>query len=207
MLLTSIKVSELRTLLPVKLVNPARIALDTPGQYDPEKLATYLTKAATAGSQELERFKQDWHSDDMRNLLQTAMREKLTQGRDAWMTDYRALLQEAASNEHKPTSVNNASRDFQPPNEAEIRKVVDDFRARHPELKLHVSDGPMPLPVDIHTSSYDFRVELTQSTGGVEFSVVQVPNTTPNRWNLKIIQAIGQYKEQTDLPYLLVREH
>lgn len=191
----------------MKLVNPARIALDTPGQYDPEKLATYLTKAAAAGSQELERFKQDWHSDDMRDLLQTAQREKLAQGSDAWATDYRALLQEAAPNEHTSTSANDASRDFQPPNEAEIRKVVDDFRARHPDLNLHVSDGPIPLPIDIHVSSCDFRVELIRSPRGVEFGVVQVPNTSPNRANLEIIRAIGKFKERNDLSYLLVRVH
>ena len=43
------QIGGLRALLPEKLINPARVALDNPGEHEPEKLATYLQTAAKAG--------------------------------------------------------------------------------------------------------------------------------------------------------------
>jgi hypothetical protein len=204
LMLTSLKIGGLRSLLPEKLIDPARMALDNPGQFEPEKLAIYLQTAAKTGGQDLEKFKKDWHSDEFRELWHTVNTNDLPQGGDAWSVDYSGLLQETASNEQTSLSANNASSDFQPPNNSEIVRVVDEFRARHPDLKIHVSDGPNPLPIDIEVAELDLRVEEKQSTGGVEYLVVSKPGADASKLRDMVLRSISESPTRPDLTTFLV---
>ena len=205
-LLTSTKIGGLRSLLPEKLINPARLALDNPGQYEPEKLATYLQIAAKAGGRDVEQFKKDWHGDDVRELWHTVNANDLPQGGDAWSIDYGGLLQDAATNEQTPTIADTASSEFPPLSDTEIVKVVEDFRTRHPELKIHVSDGNIPLPIDIQVAQLELRVERRrQSTGGTEYNVIDKPGTDASSLRHNVLLSISESKCRTDLATLLVQ--
>ena len=204
LLLTSVKIGGLRSLLPEKLINPARVALDNPGQYEPEKLATYLQTAAKAGSRDVETFKKDWHSDDVRALLHNVNAKGLPQGGDAWPLDYGGFLQDVATNDQTPTTPNGASHEFQPPTNAELVKAVDDFRARHPELDIHVSDGATLLPIDIQVAHFDLRVERA-SNGGTGYIVIDKPGRAASGLRHDILQSISESKERAHLATVLVR--
>jgi hypothetical protein len=204
-MLTSSKIGGLRSLLPDKLINPARVALENPGGYEPEKLATYLETAAKAGSQDVGRFKKDWHSDDVRQLWHIVNANDLPQGGDAWPLDYGGLLQDAAINEQTSTTADDASREFQPPKESEIVKVVDDFRARHPELRIHVSDGADPLPIDIQVGKLEFRLEQRPSAGGTEYIVLGKPGAEASSLRHNVLQSISESQHGAGLATLLVR--
>ncbi|OCT48389.1 hypothetical protein CLCR_04325 [Cladophialophora carrionii] len=193
----------LRSLLPDKLINPARVALENPGGYEPEKLATYLQTAAKAGSQDVERFKKDWHGDDVRQLWHVVNGNDLPQGGDAWPLDYGALLQDTATNEQTSTTATDPSREFQPPNEPEIMQVVDDFRARHPELRIHVSDGATPLPIDIQVGKLEFRLEQRHSVGGTKYIVLGKPGTEASSLRHNVLQSISESQQGAGLATLL----
>ncbi|KIX96620.1 uncharacterized protein Z520_07886 [Fonsecaea multimorphosa CBS 102226] len=200
------QIGDLRTLLPEKLINPARTALDHPGNYEPAKLAAYLQTAAQAGSRDVERFKKDWHSDDVRELWQTVHANDLPQGGDAWAFDYASLLRDAAANEQTSITAKDASNEFQPPSDAEIAKTVDDFRARHPEVKIHVANEPSLLPIDITVSRFGFRVEKSQSLGGPAFNVIDKSGAEASGvYDVRadVVQSIQESKETARLGDLL----
>lgn len=199
------EIGGLRTLLPEKLINPTRFALENPGRYEPEKLAAYLQTAAHAGSRDVGRFKKDWHSDDMRELWQTVHANELPQGGDAWAFDYGGLLQQAPTNEKTSATRSSANQEFQPPNnDAEIAKTVNDFRTRHPELKMHVSDEANLLPIDISIAQMEFRVERKQSAGGTEFTVTGKPSTEASPLRDDVLQSIRSMNHKADFTGLLV---
>jgi hypothetical protein len=199
------KIGGLRSLLPEKLINPARVALDNPRLFEPEKLATYLQMAAKSGSRDVEKFKKDWHSVDV--LWHTVNANELPQGGDAWPLDYAGLLQDVATNEQTPTNTNNASSEFQPPTDAELVKAVDEFRARHPELKIHVSDGATPLPIDIQVADLELRVEQKRSMGGPEYTVIGKPGTKASSERHSVLRSISESQYRTGLATVLVRLH
>lgn len=205
-MLTSLppKIGGLRTLLPEKLINPARFALDNPGGYNPEKLATYMQTAAQAGSRDVERFKKDWHSDDVRELWLTVNANDFPQGGDAWAFDYGGLLQNAATTEQPSTMGNGASQEVQALGDAEIAKLVNDFRARHPELKIHVSDEAGLLPIDISVAQLGFRVEKGGSASVTEYSVSGDPFTETTILRDEILQSLRDLNGNGGLTGLLV---
>ena len=203
--LTSIKIGGLRSLLPEKLINPARVALDNPGEFKPERLATYLQTAAKSGSQDVEKFKQDWHSDDVRELWHTVNANDLPQGGDAWPLEYGGLLQDTAAQEQPSTTANEAARDFQPPSGPELVQLVDEFRARHPEMKIDVLDGANPLPIDIQVAQLDLRVEERRSAIGIEYIIIGKPGTESFSLRNDVLQSISESKDRARLATLLVR--
>ncbi|OAL36739.1 hypothetical protein AYO20_04071 [Fonsecaea nubica] len=205
-MLTSLKIGDLRTLLPEKLINPARVALDHPGDYEPAKLAAYLQTAAQAGSRDVERFKKDWHSDDVRELWQTVNANDLPQGGDAWAFDYASLLRDAAANEQTSNTEKDASHAFRPPSDAETTKMVNDFRARHPDVKIHVSSEASPLPIDISVSRFDFRVEKSEAADGTTYNVIDKSGTEASGvYDLRadVVESIRESKEIVRLETLL----
>ena len=204
-MLTFRKIGGLRSLLPEKLINPARFALDNPGNFEPEKLATFLQTAAKTGSKDVEKFKKDWHSDDVRELWQTVNTNDLPQGVDAWPLDYGVLVQDTATSERTSIHMKNASAEFQPRTGAETITAVNDFRARHPDLKMHVSDGPDPLPIDIQVAQLLIRIEQTPSTGGVEYNVTSTPGTPVSNLLRLILQTISESQKTAPLGTILVR--
>ncbi|OAP54646.1 hypothetical protein AYL99_11094 [Fonsecaea erecta] len=200
------QIGDLRTLLPEKLINPARVALDNPGEYEPAKLAAYLQTAAQAGSRDVERFKKDWHSDDVRELWQTVHANDLPQGGDAWAFDYASLLRDAAANEQTSITVRDASHDFETPSDAEVAKAVNDFRARHPEFTIHVSNEASLLPVDISVSRFDFRVEKSQTAGRAPYNVIDKSSSeAAGVYDLRadVVESIRESKETRRLGDLL----
>ena len=198
------KIGGLRCLLPERLINPAREALDNPGGNEPEKLATYLHTAAQAGSRDVARFKKDWHSDDVRGLWQTVNANDLPQGGDAWAFEYGSILQDAVSTEHTSSPADNAIHEFQPQTETDIGAVVDDFRVRHPELKIHVSAGATRLPIDITVAGIDLRIERSKTVGATEYNVIGKPGADASNLRDSILQGIRQSKDKLGLANILV---
>lgn len=181
------------------------MALDNPGAFEPEKLATYLQTAAKSGSQDVEKFKKDWHSDDVRELWHTVNANDLPQGGDAWPLEYGGLLQDTAAQEQPSTAANEPAREFQPPSGPELVKVVDDFRVRHPEMKIHVLDGADPLQIDLEVAQLELRVEERRSALGTEYIVIGKPGTESFSLRHDVVQSISESKARTWLATLLVR--
>ncbi|KIX04238.1 uncharacterized protein Z518_07792 [Rhinocladiella mackenziei CBS 650.93] len=202
-MLTSMEIGALRTLLPEKLINPTRFVLDNPDDYKPEKLAAYLQSAAQAGSRDVERFKKDWHSDDVRDLWQAVNTNDLPQGGDAWALDYGALLQHAGSNEQPSTTGSGSGPQVQPPSKAETAKTVKDFQVRHPALKLHVPDEANPLPLEITVAELEFCVDRDRSPGATGYTVTGKPGSEALANLAVILQAIQDSNAKASLATLL----
>jgi hypothetical protein len=205
--LTTIKIGGLRSLLPEKLINPARIALDNPGVYEPEKLAIYLQTAAQAGSSDVERFKKDWHSEDVRELWQAVHANDLPQGGDAWAFEYSQLVQDTATARQPraalPKGSNSESR---PQTDAEMQEVLERFQLRHPSVKVKVPDEKTVLPLDVEVSPLGgFRVQRGRPPASPGYEVVGMPGSLASSLRESVLRVIRDSSKNMALADLLVR--
>ncbi|KAJ9623341.1 hypothetical protein H2204_011247 [Knufia peltigerae] len=198
------QIGGLRTLLPEKLINPTRFALENPNGYDPEKLATYLQDAAQAGIRDVERFKKDWHSDDVRELWQAVNTGDVPQGGDAWTLNYDALILQnqgkSAGSLTSNTLINGAGGQT----DAEIAKIVSDFRAKHPDLKVSVWQETQPLPLDIGMGQLEFRIDKTRDASSGPFKVTYKPGAESFALRDDILESVKKSDVQSNLMVLLV---
>ncbi|KAK4936452.1 hypothetical protein LTR10_022669 [Elasticomyces elasticus] len=197
------QITTLRTLLPEKLINPTRFALENPLGYDPEKLADYLQDAAHVGSQDLVRFKKDWHSEDVRHLWHAVNTGDAPQGEDAWSVDYGDLVIRARNQTSQSVIVNGLTSGQQPQTDADLAKATSDFRAKHPDIKIDVTDEAHPLPLNISIAQLDFRVEQNQTPGATDFTVTGKHNTEPFALRDGIVDAIRRSEGRSNLPVVL----
>ena len=190
--------------MPEKLINPTRFALENPFGYDPEKLADYLQDAAHAGSQDLVQFKKDWHSEDVRQLWHAVNTGDAPQGEDAWSVDYGDLVIRARNQHTQSTMVNGVSSAQQHQTDADLAKVVSDFRANHPDIKVDVADEAHPLPLNITIAQLDLCVEQDQTAGATDFTVTGKPNTEPFALRDGIVDTIRKRGGRSNLGVFLV---
>ncbi|EXJ81623.1 hypothetical protein A1O1_07688 [Capronia coronata CBS 617.96] len=196
------QIGSLRTLLPEKLINPTRFALDNPEGYDPEKLAAFLQDAAQTGSRDVSKFKRDWHSDTVREIWHNVNINELPQGRDAWIVDYELLSRKAGGKQDDTTSMNAAGDQVQPPAPADVAKIVSDFRTKHPELAVNVADEVNVLPIDITVAHLNFRIDQDPTANG-QYAVRGHPDTEPSVLRDDIVKAIRAGESAPSLAGLL----
>ncbi|KAL2433782.1 hypothetical protein ABEF95_010689 [Exophiala dermatitidis] len=198
------QIAGLRTLLPEKLINPTRFALENPHGYDPEKLAAFLQGAAQTGSQDVKKFKKDWHSDEVRGLLQTVNTNELPPGADAWAVDYEALLQNSVPKEASAKTPRDAlPQQHLPPTQADIGKIIGDFQAKHPGLQVKVYQEGDVLSIDINVAQLDFRVTRDSSSANHRYVLSGHPGTVPSVLRDSIVEAIRSSNATMDLAVLL----
>lgn len=190
--------------MPEKLINPTRFALENPNGYEPEKLAAYLQDAAQAGIRDVERFKRDWHSDDVRELWQAVNTGDVPQGGDAWTLDYDALiLQNQGKNASSPTS-NTLTHGVSGQTDAEIANIIGDFKAKHPGLKVSVAHETHPLPLDIGIDKLEFRIEKNQDASAGTFKATYKPGAETFALRDDILESVKKSDVQSNLMVLLV---
>jgi hypothetical protein len=179
-----VEIGGLRTLLPEKLINPTRFALDNPGGYEPEKLAAYLHAAAQTGSRDVERFKREWHSEDVRQLLSLVSTSELPQGTDAWVMDYSSLLHGDDPVEDQIAATNGIGQHSDPQTRENALEVINNFKNKHSSLGVEVLDEVKGLPVNI--TIYNLKFQVIESADGTGYKVIDRPNTesTPLRENI-----------------------
>ena len=197
---TLMEIGGLRTLLPEKLINPTRVALDNPNGYEPEKLAAYLHAAAQTGSRDVERFKKEWHSEDVRQLWNTVSTAELHQGSDAWVMDYSSLLQTGGPHEEHHEVANGIGSQPEQPSRGNTLEVITNFKTGHPDLTVEVIDESTGLPVNITIAQLKFQVD--QSNDGSGFKVIGRPNTEASALRNNILENISS---NSALKNLLVR--
>lgn len=201
-MLNTQQITALRTLLPEKLINPTRFALENPDGYDPEKLAVYLQDAAHAGIQDVERFKRDWHSEDVRRLWRAVNIGDAPQGEDSWSVDYADLVLRTR-NQNPQSAGLNVFSGSQPQTDADLARVVRDFRTKHPDIKLDIADDAHPLPLNITVAQLDLRVERNQAPDATDFKVLG-KDTEPFALRDDILDTIRNSKSTNVLAVVLV---
>lgn len=191
-------------MLPEKLINPTRFALDNPDGYEPEILATYLQTAAQAGSRDVDRFKKDWHSDDVRELWNDVSTNDLPQGGDAWVMDYDLLLQNSGKNDHAAALVNGTSHLPQHLTDEDTTEVVNAFRAKHPEMQVHMFPQASPPSLDLTMDQLGFHLEQDVSSGSIGYKVSRKANSGAPDLVQAIVESIQTDETKVGLAILLV---
>ncbi|KAK5053216.1 hypothetical protein LTR84_002190 [Exophiala bonariae] len=193
------QIGGLRALLPEKLINPTRFALDNPGGYEPEKLAAYLHAAAQTGSRDVERFKKEWHSDDVRQLLDVVKATDLAQGTDAWVMDYGNFLHGSDPIEDQLVAINGVDSHSDSRTGDTPLESINNFKNKHPEVKVELLDEVKGLPVNITISQLKFQVD--EDADGSGYRVIGRPKTESLALRENILENIN---ENTVLATLLV---
>lgn len=175
------------------MINPTRFALDNPGGYEPERLAAYLHAAAQTGSRDVERFKKEWHSEDIRQLLNIVNTTELPQGTDAWDSDYGGLLHGVNPIGDKSAAVNGIGQHSDTHSRENALESINNFRTKHPGLIVEVLDEAKGLPVNITITAnpINLKFRVDESADGTAYKVVARPNTESTAIRENILQNIS----------------
>jgi hypothetical protein len=150
----------LRTLLPDRLVNPTRAILQSSNGSAPEKLAAQLKDAAVTGSADIQRFKKDYQSEDMRELFRKVNAAEITQGQDVWSTDYVALatrLKDASGSGAQASSEQQYNEDVSD------LDVIKQFREQHSTIDVIMVNESIGIPCEVIIDGIVFLVENTKA--------------------------------------------
>ncbi|RVX68701.1 hypothetical protein B0A52_07587 [Exophiala mesophila] len=192
------QIGGLRTLLPEKLINPTRFALEDPSGFEPEKLASSLRTAAQTGSSDIQKFKKDWHSEDVRQLWSAVNGAEQFQGDDAWVVDYSTLLQDANVISGTIDLINGDSLPEPEPAQENILEIVSSFKTNNPDLKVDIVNEATGLPVNVSITHLAFQV--AQLSDGSGYKVSGKPDTEAPALRSSILENL---KPSTNLSELL----
>lgn len=185
--------------MPEKLINPTRFALEDPSGFEPEKLASSLRTAAQTGSSDIQKFKKDWHSEDVRQLWGAVNGAEQFQGDDAWVIDYSTLLQDANTTTGPADLINGDTHHEPEPVQENIFEIVGNFKTKHPDLKVEMVNEATGLPVNVSITHLAFQVaELSDGSG---YKVSGKPDTEAPALRSSILENL---KPSTNLSELLV---
>ena len=196
--------NELRTLLPEKLVNPTRAILQPSSRSAPEKLAAQLKDAAVTGSNEIQRFKNDYHSDAMRELFQKVNEAEISQGQDFWSTDYVGLVQKANARGNNPeTSSEVVEKTYDGISDI---TAVEQFRDANPGITLKILDEASGMPLELTASPTTFHV--SKSTGGSKslYDIALKDSDRQSQLGKDVVKYVQTHHGDERLPILLVRQ-
>jgi hypothetical protein len=147
-------------LLPDKLINPTRAILQSTNGNAPEKIAAQLRDAAVTGSADIQRFKKDYQSEEMRELFRKVNTLEIAQGQDMWSTNYVAL---AARLKGESGSAASGSNEQQPKEDVSDLEVMKQFREQYPNINITTADESTGTPIEVTIDSMIFRVEKAEA--------------------------------------------
>lgn len=150
----------MRTLLPDKLVNPTRAILQSSNGSPPAKLAAQLKDAAVTGSGDIQRFKKDYHSDEMRELFRKINTEEIPQGDDVWTTDYIALAHRLKSEDGSEAQALNEKPGTDDLSDLD---VIKQFCEKNPGVPMSMADEANGIPCDVTIDTMVFTVDKATS--------------------------------------------
>ena len=196
--------SGLRTLLPEKLVNPTRAILQSSSRSAPEKLAAQLKDAAVTGSNDIQNFKRDYHSDAMRELFQKVNAVDILQGQDVWTTDYIALVQKAGAGGNSPKVSNEVVKD--PDDNISDIMATKQWRDANPNIKLEILDETSVIPLELTTSLATFHVTKLTDRGKSRYTVALKDSDRQSQLCKDVVKYVQTHHGDERLPILLVRQ-
>lgn len=186
----------LRALLPDKLVNPTREILQASRQPPPQKLAAQLKDAAITGSRDIQKFKKEYHSDEMRDLFHKVNTAEIPQGSDVWATDYVALAKRLEGGDR-----DKADSNVEPSVELiSDSDAIKHFRDEHSNVEITMLDEEAGLPLQITVSSMVFRVE--KSPLGYDVTLGNAEKESP--LSKEVLKHVHRNHAKETLPGLLV---
>jgi hypothetical protein len=141
-------------------VNPTRAILQSSNGSAPEKLAAQLKDAAVAGSADIQRFKKDYQSEDMRELFRKVNAAEITQGQDVWSTDYVALATRLMDDSGSGVQ---ASSEQQSNEDVSDLDVIKQFREQHPTIDVITVNESTGTPCEVTIDDIVFLVEKTEA--------------------------------------------
>ena len=194
----------LRTLLPEKLVNPTRAILQASSRSGPEKLAAQVKDAAVTGSNDIQKFKKDYHSDRMRELFQKVNAADISQGQDVWTTDYIALVRKAGAEGDNPETSSEIVKDSD--DSISDLTAMNRFRDANPDLKLKTLDEASGIPLELTTSPATFYVSKSTQGSKSRYTVALEDSDRQSQLGKDVVKYIQAHHGDERLPILLVRQ-
>lgn len=180
------------------------MALENPRGVSPEKMASNLKKAASDGSRDIQRFKKDFQSQEMKDLWQKTSNAEFPQGRDPWTVDYQALVRGAGAETNnikidigdKPATTETTPED----EEAALKHFQDSSST----LKITRASQADLYPLSVTVDELSFYV-TQQEHEGVKFLTIEPhPNSGNSDLTREITGLIVGRKNSSSLQELLV---
>ena len=198
------QIYHLRT-LPQALVTPLAQTLRNKSLPPPDSgLATSLyskiEKMAVEGARDLDKFKQDWSSDESKALWKRTQTTPYPQGTSIWYTDYAQALKayKELQKSHVP------DKNTIEPDTRDSKDIIDDFRKRHPSIPLQMEADAVP-PSELKVAGMLFQISSKDVGGKAEFVVANNSTAKLSELQTTILKQLDRRRAKDNLAYLLVR--
>lgn len=150
------KIFQLRPLLPERLIDPVKAAVGAlrSGFEPPAALAAHLQSVAVDGDKDVKEFKEQWRSEQMREVWRASKESSFPQGTDVWTVEYGGLSGGAGLGRAKIAEANV---------DEDAEKVFEKFKAEHPEIKIEMQgSGQGSIFADVTVGSQNFTITRSE---------------------------------------------
>lgn len=181
------------------------MALANPRGVSPQKMAADLRVAATDGSRDIQQFKKDFHSPEMRELWLNTSTADYSQGRDSWVVNYQELVKGLNAGPIAPNPKPNG--DARSPNESaeDIERLVNQCKTANPSIQISFANQPNTLPIDIKLDDLSFQLTAYEEDNRRSFSVGPLSGAKASELENQIAAYINEHSASSGLETVLVR--
>jgi hypothetical protein len=189
------KVFQLRSLLPERLIDPVKAAVEASrsGHEPPAALAAHLRSVTLEGDRDVKEFKERWRSEEMRGVWESAKEASFPQGRDAWGVNYVAMVTEEGRNSKEDNVEEN------------VEEVLGRFKGENPRDKIEWgTETAGKLAVDLTVAGDSLTITKGESVLEGEWIVASNMKNRSKVVNKEILRSLRERPNKRSLKFLLV---
>lgn len=161
-----------------------------------------MQTAARSGFRDVQKFKKDWHSEDVREIWQRTSTSETPQGQDGWTTDYVNLVKFLQDQNNDVSATTQQQESIS--SEEIATEAVKKFRERNPSFKLTILDESQGHPVDLEVSKMIFRIDTNDRANGSKYTISATPDSKVSDFQMQLIKQGNVQSKNLGLLDLLV---
>jgi hypothetical protein len=189
------KVFQLRSLLPERLIDPVKAAVEASrsGHEPPAALAAHLRSVAVEGDRDAKEFQERWRSEEMRCVWERAKEASFPQGRDIWGVNYVAMVGEQGRNSKEDDVEEN------------VEEVLGRFKGENPKFKIEWgTETAGKLAIDLAVAGQSLTIIKGERLPEGEWIVTSNIKNPSKVANKEMLRSLRDRPNKRSLKFLLV---
>lgn len=198
------QIYHLRT-LPQALVTPLSQtirdkSLQTPDSGLASSLYSKIEKVAVEGARDLDKFKQDWLSDESKALWKRTQTTSYPQGTSIWYTDYNLALKAYKDLHESPVPDENTAK----PDTRDPKDIVEGFKQQHSSVPIKSLRADTTLPLEMTVAGMSFQINSLDVDGKERFVIEGSQSAKMTELQMSILKQLDRRRAKDNMAYLLV---
>ena len=158
-----------------------------------------LVGLAQEGSKKMESFRNAWNSEEMQQARAKASADPSPQGDDVWRVDYRKLAKQTGEKSTKEDT----SMGVEEESKEDVDKVIEDFKSRHPSIRLDAAGEETIWPVTIRVAGMTFQVLQQAENTPVSYAVGAREGKEVSSMQKQVFKCLNSRNGRSSLAFLM----